>query len=169
MSRTLKYGDTGKRRDRQRSKRGEPSFATLHVASAGLRLCHIPSLLTPLLKRSRFPDRVTDHGDPETESPRPSVAVDRVSGCSRPMTKSPRLHLAGDVPPELSPLDAFALHSRLARETTGGGPQSGNRVSRLPPLTTSSPYCPGPVNFFRSMSQESARKMATHPYHKLPA
>lgn len=77
---------------------------------------------------------------------------------SRPPLRSPRLHVAGEVPPELSPLDAFALQSRLlAKQLEDSGRKAGRRMSRLPPLTTDSPLVvQGRSEYFRSMSQDSA-------------
>ena len=71
--------------------------------------------------------------------------------------RSPRLHVAGEAPPELSPLDAFALQSRLlARQLSEESSKGGRRMSRLPPLTTESPLIvQGRSDYFRSMSQDS--------------
>ncbi|KAI9053765.1 hypothetical protein LZ554_002714 [Drepanopeziza brunnea f. sp. 'monogermtubi'] len=68
---------------------------------------------------------------------------------------SPRLHVAGDVPPELSPLDAFAAQSRqlarqLEQESVGG-----KRVSRLPPLTIANSLSQPRPGYFRSVSAET--------------
>ncbi|CAK7202521.1 hypothetical protein SEUCBS139899_005245 [Sporothrix eucalyptigena] len=74
---------------------------------------------------------------------------------SRPL-KSPRLHVAGDVPPELSPLDAFALQSRMLAKQLEESAKADKRVSRLPPLTTSSPLVmQGRSEYFRSLSYDS--------------
>ncbi|EKD19189.1 uncharacterized protein L3040_009370 [Drepanopeziza brunnea f. sp. 'multigermtubi'] len=68
---------------------------------------------------------------------------------------SPRLHIAGDVPPEFSPLDAFAAQSRqlarqLEKESVGG-----KRVSRLPPLTIAKSLSQPRPGYFRSVSAET--------------
>lgn len=74
---------------------------------------------------------------------------------SRPL-KSPRLHVAGDVPPELSPLDAFAMQSRLLIKQLEESKQGDKRVSRLPPLTISSPLVvQARSDYFRSLSHDS--------------
>ncbi|VBB72264.1 Putative protein of unknown function [Podospora comata] len=74
----------------------------------------------------------------------------------RPL-RSPRLHVAGEAPPELSPLDAFALQSRLLAKQLQESQKSGRRMSRLPPLTTESPLImQGRSEYFRSMSHDSA-------------
>ncbi|CAK7237009.1 hypothetical protein SCUCBS95973_009802 [Sporothrix curviconia] len=74
---------------------------------------------------------------------------------SRPL-KSPRMHVAGDVPPELSPLDAFALQSRMLAKQLEESAKADKRVSRLPPLTTSSPLVlQGRSDYFRSLSYDS--------------
>ena len=70
--------------------------------------------------------------------------------------RSPRLHVAGEAPPELSPLDAFALQSRLLARQLKQTNNDGRRVSRLPPLTVQSPVIiQGRSEYFRSMSHES--------------
>ncbi|KAI0398424.1 hypothetical protein F5Y17DRAFT_464119 [Xylariaceae sp. FL0594] len=77
------------------------------------------------------------------------------SHSSRPL-RSPRLHVAGEVPPALSPLDAFAAQSRLLAKQLEESAKNGNRVSRLPPLTTQSPLVvQGRSEYFRSMSYDS--------------
>ena len=73
---------------------------------------------------------------------------------NRPL-RSPRLHVAGEAPPELSPLDAFALQSRILAKQLEESSKAGRRVSRLPPLTTESPLVlQGRSDYFRSMSQD---------------
>ncbi|KAJ0371138.1 hypothetical protein COL154_000975 [Colletotrichum chrysophilum] len=83
-------------------------------------------------------------------------APSSMSNVSRPL-RSPRLHVAGEAPPELSPLDAFALQSRLlARQLQAAANGDGRRMSRLPPLTTESPLVvQGRSDYFRSMSNDS--------------
>ncbi|KAI8629353.1 hypothetical protein F5Y19DRAFT_464533 [Xylariaceae sp. FL1651] len=77
---------------------------------------------------------------------------------SRPL-RSPRLHVAGEVPPTLSPLDAFAAQSRLLAKQLEESARNGNRVSRLPPLTTDSPLIvQGRSDYFRSMSYDSTEE-----------
>ncbi|KJR82579.1 cell cycle inhibitor protein [Sporothrix schenckii 1099-18] len=74
---------------------------------------------------------------------------------SRPL-KSPRLHVAGEAPPELSPLDAFALQSRMLAKQLEESAKADKRVSRLPPLTMKSPLVvQGRSDYFRSMSYDS--------------
>ncbi|CAN8099094.1 unnamed protein product [Discula destructiva] len=82
---------------------------------------------------------------------------------SRPL-RSPRLHIAGDVPPELSPLDAFALQSRLLAKQLEESAKTGRRVSRLPPLTTDSPLIvQGRSDYFRSLSTETSSECGDLP------
>lgn len=74
---------------------------------------------------------------------------------SKPL-RSPRMHIAGEAPPELSPLDAFALQSRLLARQLQESNKDGNRVSRLPPLTVESPLIvQGRSEYFRSLSADS--------------
>lgn len=84
---------------------------------------------------------------------------------SRGPMRSPRQHVAGEVPPELSPLDAFALQSRLlAKQLEETNPRNGRRVSRLPPLDASSPLIvQARSDYFRSMSNDSASTGRTSP------
>lgn len=87
---------------------------------------------------------------------RPDFIDVRATSTSRPL-KSPRLHVAGEAPPELSPLDAFAKQSRLLAKQLQESQKNGNRVSRLPPLTTTSPLIvQGRSEYFRSMSYDSS-------------
>ncbi|KAK1835548.1 protein DSF2 [Podospora conica] len=74
----------------------------------------------------------------------------------RPL-RSPRLHVAGEAPPELSPLDALRLQSQLlAKQLEVESARQGRRMSRLPPLTTESPLIiQGRSDYFRSMSHDS--------------
>ncbi|KAK2606167.1 hypothetical protein QQS21_003450 [Conoideocrella luteorostrata] len=77
------------------------------------------------------------------------------STSSKPL-RSPRMHVAGEAPPELSPLDAFALQSRLLAKQLQESNKEGNRMSRLPPLTMESPLIlQGRSDYFRSMAAES--------------
>ena len=49
---------------------------------------------------------------------------------------SPRIaHFDGEIPPQMSPLDAFAAQSRLLARQLDESKRNGRRVSRLPPLT----------------------------------
>lgn len=76
---------------------------------------------------------------------------------SRPL-RSPRLHVAGEVPPSMSPLDAFAAQSRaLAKQLEESESKTGRRMSRLPPLTVESPLIvQGRSEYFRSLSYDSS-------------
>ncbi|CAK7245101.1 MAG: hypothetical protein STHCBS139747_006669 [Sporothrix thermara] len=58
---------------------------------------------------------------------------------SRPL-KSPRMHVAGEVPPVLSPLDAFALQSRMLAKQLEESAKDGKR---------------GRSDYFRSLSYDS--------------
>jgi hypothetical protein len=67
---------------------------------------------------------------------------------------SPRLHIAGEIPPELSPLDAFAAQSRLLAKQLEECNNGGRRVSRLPPLTIASSLNQSRPGYFRSISAD---------------
>jgi hypothetical protein len=64
---------------------------------------------------------------------------------------SPRLHVAGEIPPELSPLDAFAAQSRLLAKQLEESANGDKRMSRLPPLTIANLNLSRP-GYFRSAS-----------------
>jgi hypothetical protein len=72
----------------------------------------------------------------------------------RPLT-SPRLHVAGEIPPELSPLDAFAAQSRLLAQQLEKIVSNGKRLSRLPPLTIEDSFSLPRPGYFRSISAEN--------------
>lgn len=94
---------------------------------------------------------------------RSNSATSTGSSISRPL-RSPRLHVAGEAPPELSPLDAFALQSRLLARQLQDSAKDGSRMSRLPPLTMESPLIvQGRSDYFRSMSQDSGSEQGDSP------
>lgn len=62
----------------------------------------------------------------------------------------------GDIPPSMSPLDAFAAQSRLLAKKLDDSSRNGRRVSRLPPLTTAySLKSTQPPGYLRSRSSET--------------
>ncbi|KAL8714887.1 MAG: hypothetical protein Q9220_001400 [cf. Caloplaca sp. 1 TL-2023] len=64
-------------------------------------------------------------------------------------------HFDGDIPPQMSPLDAFAAQSRMLAKKLDDSKRNGRRVSRLPPLTIADSLVkPGP-GYFRSRSAEA--------------
>lgn len=96
---------------------------------------------------------------------RSNSATSNVSSGSKSL-RSPRLHVAGEAPPELSPLDAFALQSRLLAKQLKESAKEGNRISRLPPLTVESPLIvQGRSEYFRSMYHESGSEVGDSPEH----
>ena len=69
---------------------------------------------------------------------------------------SPRItHVAGDIPPAMSPLDAFAAQSRLLAKQLDDSRRNGRRVSRLPPLTVANSLARPRPGYFRSASTDS--------------
>lgn len=69
---------------------------------------------------------------------------------------SPRLqHLDGDIPPAMSPLDMFAMQSRLLAKQLDDSKRNGRRVSRLPPLTIGDPITKQKSIYDRSRSAET--------------
>ena len=76
-----------------------------------------------------------------------------------PAMPSPRLqHFAGDIPPAMSPLDMFAMQSRLLAKQLDDSKRNGRRVSRLPPLTTGDPITKQKSMYDRSRSAETKIK-----------
>lgn len=74
---------------------------------------------------------------------------------TRSALPSPRItHFDGDIPPQMSPLDAFAAQSRMLAKKLDDSKRTGRRVSRLPPLTIAESLVkPGP-GYSRSRSAE---------------
>ena len=76
-----------------------------------------------------------------------------------PAMPSSRLqHFAGDIPPAMSPLDMFAMQSRILAKQLDDSKRNGRRVSRLPPLTTGDPITKQQSMYDRSRSAETKIK-----------
>ncbi len=82
----------------------------------------------------------------------------------RPLA-SPRLHVAGEIPPELSPLDAFAAQSRLLAQQLEKTVSDGKRLSRLPPLTIEDSFNLPRPGYYRSISAENLAGNASQQSH----
>lgn len=79
-------------------------------------------------------------------------------------TSSPRMqHFAGDIPPAMSPLDMFAMQSRLLAKQLDDSKRNGRRVSRLPPLTTGDPITKQNSMYNRSRSSETQNVLPGSP------
>lgn len=79
-------------------------------------------------------------------------------------TSSPRMqHFAGDIPPAMSPLDMFAMQSRLLAKQLDDSKRNGRRVSRLPPLTTGDPITKQNSIYNRSRSAEAQNLTPASP------
>lgn len=75
---------------------------------------------------------------------------------------SPRItHFDGDIPPQMSPLDAFAAQSRMLAKKLDDSTRNGRRVSRLPPLTIAESLVKPASGYSRSRSVET--QDPTHP------
>ena len=83
---------------------------------------------------------------------------------------SPRiLHVAGDVPPAMSPLDAFAAQSRFLAKQLEDSKKNGRRASRLPPLAVASSLASQRPGYFRSLTAETsgvANNRTVKPFHE---
>jgi len=76
---------------------------------------------------------------------------------------SPRLHIAGEIPPELSPLDAFAAQSRMLAKQLEESSKGGNRISRLPPLVIANSLGQGRPQYYRSESADATTPVDQRP------
>ena len=66
---------------------------------------------------------------------------------------SPKItHMDGDIPPSMSPLDAFAAQSRMLARKLDDSSRNGRRVSRLPPLSIANTIKVTSPGFLRSRS-----------------
>ncbi len=72
-------------------------------------------------------------------------------------------HFAGDIPPAMSPLDMFAMQSRLLAKQLDDSKRNGRRVSRLPPLTTGDPITKQKSMYNRSRSAETQNVVSGSP------
>ena len=80
----------------------------------------------------------------------------RSTGSTPSGMSSPRVaHLAGEVPPAMSPLDAFAAQSRLLAKKLDDSRKNGRRVSRLEPYTVASSLAQPRPGYFRNISGDS--------------
>ncbi len=69
---------------------------------------------------------------------------------------SPRIaHVDGDIPPALSPLDAFAAQGRLLAKQLDDSKKNGRRISRLPPLTIANTLAHGRPGYLRSITTDA--------------
>ncbi|KUM65214.1 hypothetical protein ACN42_g1867 [Penicillium freii] len=75
---------------------------------------------------------------------------------------SPRVaHFDGEVPPALSPLDAFAAQSRLLARQLDESRRGDRRMSRLPPSSVARSLSQGRPGFYRSKSSTESRTELT--------
>ena len=73
-----------------------------------------------------------------------------------PALPSPKItHMDGDIPPSMSPLDAFAAQSRMLAKKLDDSSRHGRRVSRLPPLTIANSLKSTGPGYLRSRSTEA--------------
>lgn len=76
---------------------------------------------------------------------------------------SPRMHVAGEIPPDLSPLDAFAAQSRLLAQQLEEKSYGENRISRLPPDTIVNPLNQDKSEYFNSILVKSSDERPLSP------
>lgn len=83
---------------------------------------------------------------------------------SRPFPSPRLLHMAGDIPPEMSPLDAFAHQSRLLAQKLAEGKRGDRRMSRLPPLSADDELVARP----QYLRVQTAQEAQMQPFHEAP-
>ncbi|KAK2733935.1 hypothetical protein FQN57_001918 [Myotisia sp. PD_48] len=86
-----------------------------------------------------------------------------MSGRDRPLT-SPRLqHFDGEVPPALSPLDAFAAQGRLLAKHFDDSKKAGRRLSRIPHSSVERSLSRPRTGYSRKHSNDDNRKYPGSP------
>ncbi|EAS33723.3 cell cycle inhibitor Nif1 [Coccidioides immitis RS] len=80
------------------------------------------------------------------------------------LTSSPRIaHYDGEIPPALSPLDAFAAQGRLLAKQFDQSRKDGRRLSRIPPASVARSLSRPRPGYFRSASSEGTREGSKPP------
>src|SRR5690242_16929749 len=75
-----------------------------------------------------------------------------------PRLPSPRVeHFDGEVPPALSPLDAFAAQGRLLSRQLGESMRRDRRMSRLPPQSVARSLSQPRPGYFRSKGSDNSQ------------
>ena len=95
------------------------------------------------------------------------------SGANSPSSSglpSPRItYFDGEIPPAMSPLDAFAEQSRLLAKQLDDSQRQGRRVSRLPPIAIAESLATPRPGYFRSksaMEEAAAASLHTRSAHE---
>lgn len=79
---------------------------------------------------------------------------------------SPRKeYFDGEIPPALSPLDAFAAQGRMLAKQLDESMRRDRRMSRLPPASVARSLSQPRPGYFRTPSSERARRLARSPTH----
>jgi TPR repeat protein len=79
---------------------------------------------------------------------------------------SPRIeHFDGEIPPALSPLDAFAAQGRLLAKQLDESMRKDRRMSRLPPSSVARSLSQPRPGYFRSPASDHSRRVARSPEH----
>ena len=74
---------------------------------------------------------------------------------------SPRVaYFDGEIPPAMSPLDAFAMQSRLLAKQLDDSQKEGRRLSRLPPLSIANSFSRPRPGYLRSTSAEGQQEIS---------
>lgn len=89
---------------------------------------------------------------------RPNLSESRTTSSSTLRSlPSPRIeHFDGEIPPALSPLDAFAAQGRLLAKQLDESRRKGRRMSRLPPASVARSLSQPRSGFFRSNSSNGS-------------
>ncbi|WEW58792.1 hypothetical protein PRK78_004260 [Emydomyces testavorans] len=72
-------------------------------------------------------------------------------------------HYDGEIPPALSPLDAFAAQGRLLAKQFDESRKAGRRLSRIPPASVARSLSRPRQGYFRSPSNEGSRRALKTP------
>ncbi|TQS38928.1 hypothetical protein Golomagni_00557 [Golovinomyces magnicellulatus] len=80
---------------------------------------------------------------------------------------SPRTHMVGKIPPELSPLDAFAAQSRLLAQQLEENSHGENRMSTLPPGAVVNSLTQEQSGYFGSATLRSVEDRPVSPSNPL--
>ncbi|EEA21338.1 hypothetical protein TMatcc_009261 [Talaromyces marneffei ATCC 18224] len=90
--------------------------------------------------------------------------ADSAGGNPTPHMPSPRVeHFDGEVPPNLSPLDAFAMQSRALARQLDESMRRDRRMSRLPPQSVARSLSQPRPGYFRSGPDQASRRAARSP------
>src|SRR5437667_1059571 len=105
-----------------------------------------------------FPIAINDDGP---SGPHDNSMVTHSTGTLAP---SPRIqHFDGEIPPSLSPLDAFAAQGRQLAKELSESKKGDRRLSRLPPSSVVRSLSQPRPGYFRTLSTEGSNRKSINP------